>query len=138
MTRNISEYQPAWHAWWFAMQPDWRQKASKTSWPLSRALSPDDRHDWNHLFRAGPNGLFLLMMSLAWWAESIAKSAVPQYHEFGIAVDDVLWVLSDIMLQLPTAQLLVKRSSPDTESDEPEAKPKAKRCVNRGEKGSYY
>jgi len=110
------------------MQPDWRQK-DKASWPPSRAL-PSPNVDWGRLSRVGPNGFFLVMLTLAWWAETVGKSTTPRYAEFEVAIKDVHWVLSEMIEQLPAGQLSAKRPSPDSENDEEMAeKPRPKRCV---------
>jgi len=110
------------------MQPDWRQK-DKRLWPPSRALPPLGV-DWGRLSRVGPNGFFLVMVTLAWWAETVGKSMTPQYTEFEVAIKDVHWVLSEMIQQLPAVQLSAKRPSPDFENDgETTEKPRPKRCV---------
>jgi len=100
-----------------------------SSWPPSRAPPPLGV-DWGRLSRAGPNGFFLVMLTLAWWAETVGKSKIPQYAEFEVAVEDVNWVLSEMIQHVPAAQLSAKRPSPDSENDEDKAeKPRSKRCV---------
>ncbi|KAF9470512.1 hypothetical protein BDN70DRAFT_764508, partial [Pholiota conissans] len=54
----------SWRQWWVAMQPECRSNG--TSWPLSHDL-PDDGVDWTTLSYSGPNGFFLVVLSLGWW-----------------------------------------------------------------------
>jgi len=109
------------------MQPDCRQEKGKAPWPPSKVLPP--MNEWKRLTRAGPNGFFLIVLTLAWWADTIAKTLAPYYAEFKIAVDDVLWVLSEIIREPPVHQLSVKRARPESANKENDEKPRPKRYV---------
>jgi len=77
--------------------------------------------------KAGPNGLYLVMLTLSWWAWAIEKStATVPYTEFDLAVADVEWVLSNIDHQLARGLGLKRPSAEDKQSE----KPKSKRYVD--------
>ena len=91
-----------WNEWWLAIQPSWRGSA----WPLNMDTPSDGNEDWATLRRGGPNGIFLVVIALAWWlAEAIeAGEALDNVKR---AVNDVEWVLT--RLTAPT-----KRSRANT------------------------
>ncbi|KAF9470362.1 hypothetical protein BDN70DRAFT_766460, partial [Pholiota conissans] len=54
----------SWRQWWVAMQPECRRDG--TTWPPTHDLSGGDDH-WAKVSYSGPNGFFLLILSLSWW-----------------------------------------------------------------------
>ncbi|KAI0757482.1 hypothetical protein C8Q80DRAFT_1073875, partial [Daedaleopsis nitida] len=55
-----------WQAWWCSLQPPCRRSGTVSTWPLVRT-EPTDPADWDLVWRAGPCGLFLIVMGLGWW-----------------------------------------------------------------------
>ncbi|THH18697.1 hypothetical protein EUX98_g8915 [Antrodiella citrinella] len=55
-------------AWWFVLQPEWRQGDGTpgNTWPISDDL-PDAVNDWGSLRHGGSNGVFLSLIALSWW-----------------------------------------------------------------------
>jgi len=91
---KINTYVGSWHAWWVRLQPEWRQQDK--SWPMSQIV--DDDHDWSILLQSGPNGFFIIMLTLMWWGLAVKNgSSADQMQEFELAVKDVGWVLSQIL-----------------------------------------
>lgn len=45
---------------------------------------------------SGPNGFFLIILSLSWWGKMVEDGLVDS-DEFEMAVDDVHWVLSHVI-----------------------------------------
>ncbi|KAF9470709.1 hypothetical protein BDN70DRAFT_768248, partial [Pholiota conissans] len=60
---KASDFIITWRQWWVAMQPDCRK--GDDAWPLLRDLP--DGADWSKLSYSGPNGFFLIILSLMWW-----------------------------------------------------------------------
>ena len=91
---NIISYHEKWTTWWTSCQPAWRQKQG---WPLPR----DDPSVGKWGLKAGArgqNGLFLVIVSTAWWASSIQSEA--DWVAFDEAVDDVRWVIDQVISAL--------------------------------------
>lgn len=80
-----------WKTWWSGLQPDGR-KADARAWPLPR--SDLTIADWSSVAHAGPTGLLLVVIALAWWGYYALGEG--QTKEFLLAVEDVLWVLTQI------------------------------------------
>jgi hypothetical protein len=85
-------YSNTWFAWWRACQPPWRQSQE---WPFQKEAP--DTAKWGKLAARGQNGMFLVIMSTTWWALSL-KSANDQ-RIFGEAVDDIHWVVKQVLKQ---------------------------------------
>ena len=75
-------------------QPAWRRGKG---WPPLKEQTGDD---WGKLSASRKNGLFLVVMSMSWWATSLETT--DDRHSFKEAVDDVRWVIEQ-QLQSHTA-----------------------------------
>ncbi|KAF8345715.1 hypothetical protein F5887DRAFT_1074141 [Amanita rubescens] len=82
----------SWRQWWLLLQPAWRK--SNAAWPPSQDI-PEDGH-LSTVTQSGPNGFFLVILSLAWWGK-LAADGLADLTEFETAMNDVLWVLSHIV-----------------------------------------
>ena len=84
---DVGSYYTKWTMWWTSCQPAWRQNSG---WPLPR-IGPSAAN-WSIKFGArGQNGLFLIVMSTAWWASSVQSEE--DRVKFDEAVEDVRWVI---------------------------------------------
>jgi hypothetical protein len=92
-----SEFGAMWKQWWAKMQPSWCQCES-----LIRIVPADA--DWEPILHGGSNGLSLVVMALSWWIDSTKDGG-----EFDVdlrdAIDDVKWVLSELVATLSPANL---------------------------------
>jgi hypothetical protein len=83
------------------MQPEGR-KSDIDVWPLPRM--DFTTADWLSVARTGPTGLILVIVALAWWGHHVQGAG--QMEEFLVAVEDVLWALTQIASLLPSPQPL--------------------------------
>ncbi|KAI0074004.1 hypothetical protein K474DRAFT_1572838, partial [Panus rudis PR-1116 ss-1] len=60
---KVKPFSAQWKKWYSGVQPKSRDT---TTWPFKRDVSPDNC-DWGVLLRGGPNGFFLIIVSLSWW-----------------------------------------------------------------------
>lgn len=101
---DVTAYSDGWKKWWMSCQPAWRQDKG---WPLPR----ENTSAANWAIKAGArgrNGLFLVILSTAWWASSVQSTK--DWAEFDEAVDDVQWVIEqaiDASKGLPAPASLV-------------------------------
>jgi hypothetical protein len=51
--------------WWKSINPEWRKSADEFL-PIARY---DDEEGWGGMMKAGPNGMFLVMICMAWWGK---------------------------------------------------------------------
>lgn len=56
-------------AWWMHIQPAWR----KSEGDLPHAIYACDDGDWGALRKSGKNGVFMVLLSVAWWARGLGK-----------------------------------------------------------------
>jgi hypothetical protein len=88
----VEEYQEKWIEWWSAAQPQWR---NTEDWPFNR--EDVTGKDWGRLLDGGKDGMYLVIVSLAWWIcaeESEDESALEE------AIDDVTWVIKNLVSSL--------------------------------------
>lgn len=113
--KKLNDYTMAWQTWWKGLQPDGR-KADPQAWSLPRCDLT--AADWSSLAHVGPTGLLLVVVSLAWWGYYVKGEG--QMEEFLVAVEDVLWALTQ-MAGSPPPKPKAKHNL-DHEDDEPKNK----------------
>jgi len=102
---SLDTYQAHWIAWWTALQPKWRDVGS---WPFPQDPSTDD--PWDELLIGGKDGLFVVVMALAWWC--IKHAAEDEPSQLKAAILDVSWVLSNLISALTTKDYPPNPTSP--------------------------
>ena len=86
------EYGDRWNAWWWSMQPSWRDPESPFDMPLEASAG-----SWSHLVCGGPNGLLLVILALAWWMKCGTETNPSPIEE---AARDITWVLGQLRVAL--------------------------------------
>ncbi|KAI0640520.1 hypothetical protein C8Q79DRAFT_1079413 [Trametes meyenii] len=89
---KVTEYGTVWRLWWTTLQPDARPRTDSNGLTRKR-LAPDA---WEPLKRAGPNGLFIPLISLAWWVKASASDSLEVESAFTM-VEDFGWVLLQLI-----------------------------------------
>jgi hypothetical protein len=74
--------------WWVTIQPTMRK-----AWPPNYGTLPDD-FSFAYFKHGGPNGVFLMVLCLCWWANALSPDA--DHTNFKLVVHDVRWVLEQI------------------------------------------
>jgi hypothetical protein len=74
--------------WWITIQPTIHKVWPPTYKPLPQGFSFD------YFNRGGPNGVFLMILCLSWWANALSTHT--DHHSFKLVVHDVRWVLEQI------------------------------------------
>ena len=74
--------------WWLTIQPTTRKV-----WPPSYEPLPED-FSFNYFNRGGPNGVFLMILCLSWWANALSPDT--DHKSFKLVVHDVRWVLEQV------------------------------------------
>ena len=74
--------------WWLTIQPTTRQ-----AWPPTYGRLPDD-FSFEYFNRGGPNGAFLVILCLLWWANALVPNT--DHTNFRLVVHDVHYVLEQI------------------------------------------
>lgn len=87
---DANMYHTCWLQWWTVCQPAWRKA---NGWPFLK--EGDTGVGWGKLASRGQNGMFVVIMSTTWWAFSIKSPE--ERHAFEEAVDDVRWVLEELL-----------------------------------------
>ncbi|KAH9955191.1 hypothetical protein BGW80DRAFT_1566314 [Lactifluus volemus] len=90
-----SEFGAMWMLWWVKMQPTWRGGES-----LVKTLPTEA--NWEPILRGGSNGLSMVVMALSWWVHAMGLNG-QQDLELLVAINDVKWALSELVVMLSTA-----------------------------------
>ena len=116
---NPSAFAIAWQQWWKAMQPDWRRNDDKDKDTTTLArTAPDDDAGWStsKLHRSGPVGFHLIIMALAWWGKVVKwDKDKKDGRKFLEAVEDVQWVLKELLKSFISKPKTKKRLADDDE-----------------------
>jgi hypothetical protein len=115
------EYGDRWNAWWWSMQPSWREPDSPFNMPSEASAG-----SWSHLLCGGPNGLLLVILALAWWMKSSTKTNRSSIEEAAI---DITWVLAQLRLGLNVSGDKGKKRELETEPDNSSDLPSSKRYL---------
>ena len=100
---SIKDFEDQWVQWWTAAQPEWR---STESWPFPKG---EVEGEWGRLLSGGKDGLFLVVMSLGWWAHARDPT---EDSVFVAAIGDVSWVMQQLITSL-SARAIAPTSPPD-------------------------
>jgi len=103
VVNDPKEYGDRWNAWWWSMQPSWRDPES----PFDKR-SDASAASWSHLLCGGPNGLLLVIMALAWWMKSSTQAGTNPASIEEAALD-VTWVLAQLQSALEVSNKGKKR-----------------------------
>ena len=102
--KSIEEFEGLWVQWWTAAQPKWRDTGS---WPFSQ---DEVAGDWGtKLSSGGKDGLFLIVMSLGWWARASDPAVECKLRA---AINDISWVMKQLNTSI-SARAIARPSSPD-------------------------
>jgi len=85
-------YGDRWNAWWWGMQPSWRDPDIPFDLP-----SEVPAGSWSNMLCGGPNGVLLVVLALAWWLKSSTGTNTSPIKEAAL---DVTWVLGYLRLAL--------------------------------------
>ena len=77
--------------WWLTIQPTTRKQ-----WPPTYGPLPHD-FTFEYLNCGGPNGVFLMVLCLGWWANAL--NADTDTTDYTLVVNDVSWVLGQLASQ---------------------------------------
>lgn len=99
--RKLKLFTEEWKRWWAELQPKWRDTKV---WPFER--EPNTSGSWDTLLQGGPNGVYLVILSAAWWVSGISKDSEDGelWDEVLEVLDEVYWVFSQLLSSVaPTA-----------------------------------
>lgn len=77
--------------WWLTIQP-----TTRNQWPPTYGALPSD-FSFDYFNRGGPNGVFLMVLCLGWWANALTTTT--DTTDYMLVVNDVSWVLSQLASQ---------------------------------------
>ena len=113
--------------WWRKLQPEWRQHAADTA--LENLREPVLEEKWERTCIGGPNGMFSVILTLAWW---IAELDGKTEDNLIVALDDVKWVLSKMIENgVPNDEDLESSGKKRSAASQPEAAPLAFKVVTK-------
>ena len=120
VVNDPKEYGDRWNAWWWSMQPSWRDPEAPFDMPSEASAG-----SWSHLLCGGPNGLLLVILALAWWMKCSTGTNPSLIEEAAI---DITWVLAQLRLALNVSGKGKKREL-EIEPDDSDNLPSAKRYL---------
>ncbi|KAJ8508488.1 hypothetical protein ONZ45_g9258 [Pleurotus djamor] len=86
--------------WWYYLQPDSRRsnKFDATLRNAQQLLRNDNipEEEWGELFKGSVNGMYGVLVCLAWWMDASPKSL--QRTDFDSLINDVNWVMAELLL----------------------------------------
>ena len=98
---SVKEFEKQWVQWWSEAQPQWRDTQN---WPFEKGDIADK--DWGDFADGGKDGIYLVVVSLAWWIHARDSSEESKLDE---AIEDVSWVLNGLLSRLATDATTCKK-----------------------------
>jgi hypothetical protein len=102
-------------AWWRLLQPSWRIDEDLL------VRSAPQGENWQGLRKGGAAGIYVVIMGLSWWIKSQLVERDPIAWT---AVDDVLWVIQQMMNSTPALPVVTQKRA--LEGKENDAQPPKK------------
>lgn len=96
---DIERYSEDWWKWWCKLQPSFRGEDPRA---MSRVAPVDVDVDWSQLLKGGPNGIFIVLITLGWWSLGV-RSANGDINDCFRALADVQWVLEQLQASFNSA-----------------------------------
>ncbi len=90
--------------WWARLQPSERRDPVNP-WPLLKT-APEDSASWSDVKRGGCNGLFMVLMCLSWWMNTLDADGdeyADDLQELREAVSDVHWAITAMVPDIKTS-----------------------------------
>jgi hypothetical protein len=87
-----------------------------SKWPLPWRVPAGA--SWDELLARGKDGLFIIVMTLAWWSKKQAKTE-DEYPHLDKAIADLSWVLSKLILVLSVDDFAPSQSTPTPRHSSP-------------------
>ena len=115
---SLKDFAECWYEWWRNLQPQYRNKKGGG---LSRKI--EEGETWSQLRRGGPNGFFMIILTLSWWQKYLDdddNSYPSDWNSFHVASEDTSFVLD---------QMLAVKALPKRPLDDTTAAPAMKRQV---------
>ena len=85
---DAKKFGPKFLEWWITIQPMTRKE-----WPPTYGILPDD-FSFDYFNCSGPNGVFLVVLCLIWWANALSPNN--DHTSFASVVNDICWVLEQV------------------------------------------
>ena len=128
VTERVHGFADDWWAWWSHLQPEWCGNG-----PDFALSPPEDFSEWTELEKGGPNGIFVLVLTLAWWAVAVVdQDDATQQHwndaltSFGDVLEHITehTLVTEQWIGISSAQVVShrKRGTSSVESDPPTSK----------------
>ena len=114
VVNDLKMYGDGWNAWWWSMQPSWRDPESPFEMPSEASAG-----SWSQLLCGGPNGFLLVILALAWWRKYCTGTDSSLIEEAAI---DVTWVLAQLSLAMDVGKGKKRELDVGPEDDAPSTK----------------
>lgn len=90
---KLDDFMTAWDNWYHDLQPEERLVKGRKSFSYSRNV---EQVNWTKLRKGGPQGFFLLLVSLVFWVKSRVQNSLST-KRYQAAFSDVAWVLDSMV-----------------------------------------
>jgi hypothetical protein len=90
---DLQVFITAFWKWWDALNPPWRLR-------VDGHLKIGSAGPWDSLYKPGQNGFLSVLQSLSWWRGLLG---VDSAEEWSSALEDVTWVLGEVLNSLPNS-----------------------------------
>lgn len=108
VTDDIDEFSRAWFCWWKSLQPRWRIDGNGD---LTEEYDVPEGCDWAGVQKGGPNGFYMLLLTLGWWGIATEDRGQEAREYWGKAFFDIDWVLHQML-----SRLIEESEDPETEA----------------------
>ena len=120
-------------AYWLSLQPAFRKPAAGTDWPPLTPLEHDEV-EFAELRKSGTSGLVIILLMIVWWR--LATKKTRERKEWVAFVDDVAWVLGEMMRTASAAKAQVGSKRPASTAST--KAPSSKRLVSCQQSSTHY
>ena len=122
VTNFVDKFGDSWQLWYTGLQPKCHHHENNGT-PIQDTPDNTQLSNWSKIRKGSQNGIFLLFLTLRWWAVSASDQGDEALKKWANAFDDFRWVL-ELLLNEESEEEMERMPNKCTDAHDPCPLPK--------------